>query len=123
MKSFFHDRQRRLPSFLLLLAVCLACGCTRAVVRSESLPPVLAQCELMRPYDKVADLVVRRERYGAPQDVSPADYSWAYQALREEAARIGADAVIFPEVSVEVQTYMFFPSSEMKAKGVAVRFH
>ena len=43
-------------------------------------------------------------------------------ALRAEAAKIGADAVIFPEVTVELHTYIIFPKSEMKAKGTAIKF-
>jgi uncharacterized protein YbjQ (UPF0145 family) len=76
----------------------------------------------MRPYQKIGVIEVERERYGSPGDLTAADYNWGYQALREKAAKMGADAVIFPEVKAELQTYILFPTSEMKAKGVAIKF-
>jgi len=97
-------------------------GCALMGNPRGELPPILGQDELLRPYQKAGVIEVRRERYGFPQDLSPDDYSWGYQALREEAAKIGADAVIFPEVSAELQNYLIFPTSEMKAKGIAIKF-
>lgn len=122
MRTGFSLTKRGAAGGILLGALLLCFGCATNQVYTGELPPVLAQDELLRPYQRVAVLEVRRERYGAPTDVSPADYNWAYDALRREAGRISADAVILPEVTVELQQYVLFPSSEMKAKGVAIKF-
>jgi len=115
--------KRLLPAFFLLAVLCAGFGCSQpAPIRSESLPPILAQCEVMRPYDKVADIQVQRERHGFPSDLNQSDYDWAYRALREEAAKLGADAVIYPEVTIESGVDNLIPSIEMRAKGIAVRF-
>jgi hypothetical protein len=106
----------------LACAFFIALGCSTVRTYSGDLPPVLAQDELLRPYQKVAELMVTRQRFGSPSDLSPADYTWGYDALRGEAAKIGADAVIFPEITVELDRYVLFPSSEMKAKGIAIKF-
>lgn len=113
--------QKVMPVLLLLCAVFFG-GCTSTRLNVVNAPPVLTQDELLRPYYKVGNIQVRRSRYGSQADMTPADYSWAYDALRAEAQKIGADAVILPEVSVERNTYIFYPVSEMTAKGVAVKF-
>jgi hypothetical protein len=107
---------------VLLCCVFLGSGCATTRHSGGELPPILMQDELLRPYQKIGIIEVHRERYGSPADLSPSDYNWGYQALREEAAKIGADAVIFPEVKAEQETYILFPTSEMKAKGVAIKF-
>jgi hypothetical protein len=121
--NLFSTRFRSiLPAALLASAVLLCGACASVSVHTKELPPILSQDELLRPYDKAGTITVHRERYGDPQDLTPDDYSWAYHALREEAARIGADAVILPEVKVELERYIFFPTSDMKAKGIAIKF-
>jgi hypothetical protein len=100
----------------------VAFGCATAPPHAEHLPPLLTQDELLRPYQKVAAMQVQRERYGFSDDVAPVDYNWAYDALRHEAARIGADAVILPEVSIVKQLFTFWPTSDMVAKGIAIKF-
>lgn len=111
---------------LILLTFCalsLSCGCARVSVKEHELPPLLSQDELLRPYDKVATIEVTRERYGFPEDLTLEDFSWGYYALREEAAKMGADAVIFPEVRAERQVFTFVPTTELKARGIAIKFH
>ena len=122
MKYLFNGCRRALSVLLLVCSVSLTSGCATVAVHTEGFPPILAPDELLRPYDRVGAIEVNRDRYGSSYDLTPADYSWAYQALREEAARIGADAVIYPEVTVEMETYIFFPSSHMSAKGIAIKF-
>jgi hypothetical protein len=107
---------------VLFGAVLLSNGCAMLKFHSAELPPILTQDELLRPYQKLGVIEVQRERYGFPQDLTKADYDWGYQSLREEGARIGADAVIFPEVKSELESYIVFPSSEMRAKGIAIKF-
>ena len=109
-------------SFVLLSTMLLSNGCATTGQRAGELPPILTQDELLRPYQKIGVIEVERERYGSPEDLTKADYSWGYQALREQAAKMGADAVIFPEIKAEMETYVLFPSSEMKAKGIAIKF-
>ena len=122
MKHFSHRCKGAVPALLAGMLLLTACGCAANKFATEKLPPVLTQDELLRPYHKVAVITVRRERYGSPSDVTPDDYSWAYHALQEEAARIGADAVILPEIKVDLENYIVFPTSEMKANGVAIKF-
>lgn len=119
-----NGTKRLLKNFLavlLLLCAMLGGGCTRVVYRSDA-PPILTQDELLRPYQKVGKIEVRRVRWGDREDLTPADYGWAKDALRAEAAKIGADAVILPEVKVEMDTYLFFPKSEITARGTAIKF-
>lgn len=119
----FSDRYKRaLLALLLICAVLFTWGCATTPNKCEDLPPILTQDELLRPYQNAGGIEVRRSRYGSPADFVPDDYSWAYLSLRKEAARIGADAVIFPEVKVQQEIYLFFPTSEIKAKGTAINF-
>jgi hypothetical protein len=120
--SWYRFKRAGIP-LLLLCASLMSSGCATTGHHTGDLPPILTQDELLRPYQKVGVIEVTRERYGSPEDLTEADYNWGYQALRERAAKMGADAVIFPEVKTELETYIFFPSSEMKAKGVAIKFH
>jgi len=120
-----HSCDRWKLALLPLVLFCtmfLSSGCATTGRHTGDLPPILTQDELLRPYQKLGVIMVQRERYGSPDDLTPADYSWGYQKLREEAAKIGADAVIFPEIKAELETYIFFPSSEMTAKGIAIKF-
>ncbi len=116
-----RQRRARATAFCLVTALLLA-GCAGAGRYGRELPPIFTQEQLSRPYVKIGQVVVTRERYGAPEDLGPADYEWANQALRAEAAKIDADAIIFPEVKVQSSTYLFFPSSEISAQATAIRF-
>jgi len=121
MNANYRILKSFLPVLLLLCLMLSAGGCTKVVFRKDA-PPILTQDELLRPYKKVGTIEVHRVRYGEKEDLTPADYSWANDALRAEAAKIGADAVILPEVKVEMDTYIFFPRSEMTARGTAIKF-
>jgi hypothetical protein len=122
MERFSVAFNRALLPLLLVCAVFSGAGCATAKSQSQELPAILEQGEILRPYQKVASIEVRRARYGSADDLTPDDYDWAYLALRQEGARIGADAVITPEVRVELHRYILFPVSEMKARGVAIKF-
>ncbi len=82
----------------------------------------MAQDELQRPYIKLGELVCSRQRLGSVDGLTTQDYEWAYRELRTAAGRLGADAVMLPEVRVEQNTFLFLPLGEVKAKGVAIRF-
>lgn len=114
-----HSIMLLLPGCLILMLLCSGCATTKA---SPDLPPLLAQDELVRPYNKMAAVRVTLERFGTAYDLKKEDYDWAYEALREEAAKIGADAVIFPEVKLEASSYLMFPTSQVDARGVAIKF-
>jgi hypothetical protein len=122
MKRLCDTTKRAGLTLLLVCAVFFSAGCATGKGQSGDLPPILTQDEILRPYQKLASIEVRRKRYGSPDDLTPGDYDWAYLALREEGARIGADAVITPEVRVELHRYILFPVSEMKARGIGIKF-
>lgn len=130
MGGFFLKSIRTVTMFFLAAAIFFSCGCSGVKVQKQeqeqeqpqSLPPVLRQDEVLRPYHKVAEIEVRRDRYGSTSDLTPEDYNWAYVALEQEAARMGADAVILPEVKVELEKFIIFPTSRMTARGVAIKF-
>jgi hypothetical protein len=114
---------KRVATCLLLLgSLLLSYGCATTAKHSAELPPILTQEELQRPYQKLGAIEVHRERYGSQADLSPEDLAWGYQALRVEAGKMGADAVIFPEVKSEREVHIIFPSSDMTAKGIAIKF-
>ena len=115
-------RTRLQQGLIVLLTVLALAACATTPVPYQSLPPILTQEQLERPYAKVGMLQVSRDRFGSVEDLSPDDYDWAYRSLREEAQKIGADAVILPEVRVNVTSYLLFPSSEIIATAVAVKF-
>lgn len=108
--------------FLLLLACSFLVSCVSISGQVRSLPPILTQEQLVRPFVKVGMVEVSRDRFGSVEGLSPADYDWAYQALREEAQKVGADAVILPEVRINTASYILFPSSEIIAKAIAIKF-
>jgi hypothetical protein len=122
MKGFCVKIKRFSMILLFFCTLSTLCSCATVKIHTEGLPPILAQDELLRPFERVATVSVRRHRYGDPSDLTPADYNWAFDAMREQARRIGADAVILPEVTVELHRYIFYPVSEMTAKGVAIKF-
>jgi uncharacterized protein YbjQ (UPF0145 family) len=97
-------------------------SCATVPMDAKELPPILAQQQLVRPYEKIGVVDVSRERFYNIEELTQADYEWAYRALREEAQKLGADAVIKPEVKLQVNTYQFFPSSEISAVGIAIRY-
>lgn len=117
----YHRLLRTFLFLLLPLCLTLSAGCATVALRVDA-PPILGQDELLRPYQKVGTIEVHRVRHFAKEDLTPADYNWAYDALRSEAAKIGADAVILPEVKVEMDTFIVFPKSEMTARGTAIKF-
>lgn len=117
-----------------LLMLLFIAGCASVRPPTAELPPILAPDEIIRPYVKVGTLRVTRTVLGAAEipkgwsggakDIHDADFAWGSHALREEAAKIGADAVILPEIKAEMnRLYLFFiPSTEFTAKGVAIKF-
>jgi len=108
---------------LLLLALFTgACSMTKPVPVRE-LPPILSQDELIRPYVKLGRIQVTREVYGIADNVlTPNIREWGQNVVREEAAKMGADAVMLPEVTGHTTTYLVIPSTEYRATGIAIKF-
>jgi len=112
---------------ILMMMLALFAGCCSVPVSSDELPPVLSQEELIRPYDKLGRIQVTREVYLFNQSPSNAEaYAWGYQVIREEAAKMQADAVILLEVNGLSATPgmlpTVMPSTEYRATGVAIKF-
>jgi len=121
---------RLLPMVLLVLLTILSLlsGCSIIPVSTSAsphLPPILAQDELLRPYVTTGRIQVKREAYFTDYDTEPNLQEWGYRALQEEAAKMGADAVIFPEITTRATTIFIFPTTpatEYRVTGVAIKF-
>ncbi len=113
---------------LLLLLILFLSGCSAVPVTKPpriDLPPVLSQDELQRPYTKLGRIQVIREVYFTDGSLDPNLHEWGHQALREEAYKMGADALIFPEISSRQLTIVLFPAfpaTEYRASGTAIKF-
>lgn len=117
-------RLRTIPALAgLLLLVLLTGGCSLfGSAKPLEAPPILVEEELIRPYDKLGRIQVTREVYGSDYMAESDIQEWGFAAIRAEAAKMGADAVILPEVSGRTATFMVLPATEYRASGVAIRF-
>ena len=109
-----------LVSVMILLSLFAACS---TLPPTRDLPPILAQDELIRAHVKLGRIQVSREVYGIiDYQLTPDIRDWGLTAIREEAAKMGADAVILPEVTGHTVTYLVMPTTEYRATGVAIKF-
>ena len=112
----------------MVLLMILITGCAALPIPSGSggnLPPVMSADELRQPYNKIGRIQVTRKVYFSDYAVSPNLHEWATQALREEAGKLNADAVILPEVTsrqIDIVVFPAFPATEYRATGVAIKF-
>jgi hypothetical protein len=107
----------------LLLFSFLICGCsTTNSLHGTELPPVLAPDELTRPYTRLGRIQVTRETYGADYSLTPDIKLWGFTAVRQEAVKMNADAVVFVEVTGGTRLYGLIPSTEYRASGIAIKF-
>jgi len=104
--------------FSLLLG---SCSTTWKASRKEEVP-ILTQDELIRPYIKLGRIQITREVYVADYAVTPDITAWGLAAVRQEAEKMGADAIILHEVTGRTTTYNIFPSTEYRATGFAIKF-
>jgi hypothetical protein len=111
----------RFLSVLLLLFLLGGCASFGELTSGE-LPPVLAQDEVIRPYVSIGRIQVTREVYKSDLDLTPDIRNWGIMAIRREAAKLGADAVIQPEVTGHSITYIILPLTEYRATGIAIKF-
>lgn len=113
---------------LILLAItgCSAIPVSRTLKKeTPNLPPILAQDELLRPYVTLGRIKIVREVRFIDYGFEPNLREWGFRELQEEAARMNADAVIFPEITTRAITIVVFPSfpaTEYRAAGVAIKF-
>ena len=109
---------------LVMMPLLAGCAGVDSNTRDDSsnLPPILAQDELMRPYVKLGRIQITREVFTTDALVSTDVYDWGTAALRREAAKMGADAVIFPEVNGNHITSGVIPTTEFRATGMAIKF-
>ena len=116
----------KLNRFLIvatMLLALLSSGCSAfRPAPTHELPPALSQDELIRPYVKLGRIQITREVFVTDWAVTPDIREWGIQAVREEAAKMGADAVIFPEVTGRSLTTLMVPATEYRATGVAIKF-
>lgn len=115
-----------ISSILTLLMLALA-GCSAIPMSkiSSELPPVLDQDELLRPYVKLGRIQIVREVYFTDYWLEPNLQEWGLKSLREEAQRMGADALILPEITsraITVVIFPAFPATEYRATGTAIKF-
>ncbi len=113
--------------FFLLLMVLILGGCAAIPIAgiSGNLPPVISMDELKQPYNKIGRIQVKRKVYFTDYAIPPQLHEWATQALREEAGKLNADAVILPEISsrqIDITVFPSFPATEYRATGVAIKF-
>jgi ABC-type uncharacterized transport system auxiliary subunit len=107
-------------SLLLVLALS-GCSSSKTAPQNDP-PPLLSQDELIRPYTKMGRIVVTREVIGTDYRVSSDIKAWGLSAIRLEAEKMGADAVILPEVTGHSTMYGVIPSTEYLATGFAIKF-
>lgn len=96
-------------------------GCATMVTGDNGLP-ILTQEELIRPYVKIGRIQVTREVFGADYVISPDIIAWGHAAVRDEAEKMGADAILAAEVTGRTTFYNLFPSTEYRATGFAIKF-
>jgi hypothetical protein len=118
-----HIARNSIVIIHLMLLALLVGGCAHKATPQQDPPPILTQDELIRPYVRIGVIQVTREVYGSDLALTPNIREWGLRALREEAGRMGADAVIQPEITGHSVTYIVVPSTEYRATGVAIKFN
>lgn len=105
----------------VLVAGILLTACTG--LQQSTMQPVVIKAEDLvgRGYERIGQVQVTRERLGV--DVLTADdFGWANGALQEEAQKMGADAILQPELFIKSESLLFIPVTEIRARATAIRF-
>ena len=110
-----------LTVLLLLITISTGCSTTRPSLQADELP-ILSQDELIRPYIKLGRIQVTREAYDTEYPLTPDILAWGLSAVRQEAAKLGADAVMLLEVTGRTTSSGIFPLTEYRATGFAIKF-
>lgn len=107
-----------LVSAIFLLLLTASCA---TLPPMHGLPPILSQDELIRTYVKLGQVQATREVYGIfDYQLSPDIREWGFNAIREEAAKMDADAVILPEVTGHTVIYLVLPTTEYRDRKSVV---
>ena len=107
---------------VVIMAMTLSVSGCAGLQASAALPVVIKAEDLVgRGYERIGQVQVSRERFGGDV-LSTDDFSWAGQALQEEARKIGADAILQPELTVSTQSFLLFPMAEVRGRATAIRF-
>lgn len=113
----------------LIALLLMISGCSTLPVTGSyqnDLPPVLTQDELLRPYHTLGRIQVTRDVYFSEYNLTPNLQEWGIKALREEARKVGADALILPEVTSRQKSTILLPAfdaTEYRATGTAIKFN
>lgn len=112
---------------LLALMFMTVMGCAAIPIggTSGNLPPIIPMEELKQSYNEIGRIQVTRKVYFTDYAIPTQLHEWATQALREEAGKLNADAVILPEVTsrqIDIAVFPAFPATEYRATGVAIKF-
>jgi len=119
MKNLIYIVTIKILLFFSMLICISSCTTLSHKGNGNNLPPILAQDEVIRPYTTLGRIKLSVDIYVAQ---SPEAEVWGERALREEGARMGADAIIFPEISSRPAPHLVIPANEYRATGVAIRF-
>lgn len=107
--------------FFMVSLLLNSCSTTKQTSHNDGLP-ILSQDEIFRPYTKLGRIQVTRETYGSDYTLSPEINAWGLAAVRQEAEKMGADAIMSPEVTGRRTIYGIIPSTEYIATGFAIKF-
>ncbi|MEI6206707.1 MAG: hypothetical protein WCP20_07990 [Desulfuromonadales bacterium] len=124
MKNMKSTVQFRLVGCLLLIALAGCAAMSPYITQNDDsrFPPILSQDEVIRAYVKLGRIQITREVYKADGLVTPDIRDWGFAAIRREAAKMGADAVIYPEVTGIHTMTVVLPTTEYRASGIAIKF-
>lgn len=104
-----------------LVAGILLTAC--AGLQQSATQPVVIKAEDLvgRGYERLGQVQVTRERLGADV-LTTDDFGWASGALQEEAQKMGADAILQPELFIKSESLLFIPLTVIRARATAIRF-
>ena len=110
---------RAMVAMLLLSGTLSAC----VSLQTNTVMPVVVRADDLagRGYERIGTVQLSRERFGV-EVLNADDYNWAHAALQAEAGKIGADAILQPELTINEHSFLFIPFTEIKARATAIRF-
>lgn len=111
---------------MLCSTMFTSCSTTKQTSNNDDLP-ILSQDELIRPYTILGRIQVTREsfvpKYVPDYTLSPDIKAWGLAAVRHEAEKMGADAIMLLEVTGRTNSFGIIPSTEYLATGFAIKFN
>ncbi len=107
---------------LVVLVASIMLSACAGLQQSTTQPVVIKAEDLVgRGYERVGQVQVTRARLGA-EVLTADDFGWANGALQEEAQKMGADAILQPELFIKSESLLFIPLTEIRARATAIRF-